>query len=390
MPYPPYVKVTGRFTVEVSALVGAGSLGNYNQIATAKIVLPSDQGKIVTVEGVPIITGNSLKHWHSVYLADNYVALGGKLLNIFCKHGIGVRGYTVDSNFNNPREATSEMEAILDICNDVHGLLVPNKQLKRDSLVEFSNAIPVLTQDNLDNASKFAIQHNRVVPASLAGSEEEEEGVTMMVFKQENASVALYGFAVNMELGWILRPRYEGDGSIVDVSDRIGSRQQESKTDIIVEERKRRARAAMLALFDLIVGFGSKKARALPIAKPVELMVVVSRVPIPNLVHAAYPDYASLSLQMLAGFCGGSEKCDQIHVHCYNVKGCEKINAVEVKKHTQLDELIISVVNEVVEIIGEEKVEKVAKVETKEEKKQLEEKTTSENAQKTRKRRKSE
>ncbi|MGC8983588.1 MAG: type I-A CRISPR-associated protein Cas7/Csa2, partial [Desulfurococcaceae archaeon] len=168
MPYPPYVKVTGRFAIEVSALVGAGALGNYNQVATAKIVLPTSDGKIVTYEGVPIITGNSLKHWHAVYLADNYVALGGKLLNVFCKHGIGVRGYTVDSDFNNPKESSVEAEAIVDVCNDIHGFLIPRQQLKRDSLVEFSNAIPVLIQDNLVNASKFAIQHNRVVPASLA------------------------------------------------------------------------------------------------------------------------------------------------------------------------------------------------------------------------------
>ncbi len=86
MTYPPYVKVAGRFTVEVSALTGSGNIGNYNQVATAKIVVP-DGNTYRVYDGVPIITGNALKHWHAVYLAQEYVKLGGSLLNILCKHG---------------------------------------------------------------------------------------------------------------------------------------------------------------------------------------------------------------------------------------------------------------------------------------------------------------
>ncbi|WP_244263081.1 hypothetical protein [Saccharolobus islandicus] len=42
---------------------------------------------------VPVLTGNSLEHWHSVYLAEVYTTLGGKHANELCKAGIGLRGY---------------------------------------------------------------------------------------------------------------------------------------------------------------------------------------------------------------------------------------------------------------------------------------------------------
>ncbi|MGB9622233.1 MAG: type I-A CRISPR-associated protein Cas7/Csa2 [Candidatus Bathyarchaeia archaeon] len=339
MVYPPYVKVSGRFTVEVSALVGAGVLGNYNQIATAKIVLPMSSGKMITYEGIPIITGNSLKHWHSVYLAENYVNLGGKLLNILCKHGIGVRGYEYSaSEFTKLTKAENESEAIKDLCNDIHGFLIPDKQLKRDSLVEFSNAIPVLNEENLENVSKFAIQHNKVVPKQVKEQMKEE---TMMVYKQEYASMPLYGFAVGMDLGWILRPRYEGSGGIVQLPTNFD----------VNNERALRAKSAVLALFNLIMGSGSKQARALPIVKPIELMITVSKVPVPNLVHGAYNDYVNLSIALLSAYYdmfGGNRA---ISVHCYGISNCPKIGELQPKQYESLNGLIKNVVSDVESMI---------------------------------------
>jgi len=335
--YPPYVKVSGKFTVEVSALVGASALGNYNQIATAKVVLPLGNGKVVAYEGIPIITGNSLKHWHSVYLAENYVNLGGKLLNVLCKHGIGVRGYKKDiSSFDSNFEAAnSESEAILDLCNDIHGFLIPDKQLKRDSLVEFSNAIPVLTEENLENVSKFAIQHNKVVPRQV----KDKTGETMMPFKQEYASVPSYGFAASMDLGWILRPRYEGNGSVVQLPQGIDAN----------VERRLRAKSSVLALYNLLMGSGSKQARALPIVKLTELMIVVSNAPIPNLVHGAYVDYAKLSMEILSAYYNAfnKNKSISINVHCYGIKDCVSVGNLQPKVHQSLDSLIESVIDDV-------------------------------------------
>jgi CRISPR-associated protein Cst2 len=347
MPYPPFVRVSGRFTVEVSALVSSGNIGNYTQIATAKLVLLNG----TAYEGVPIITGNSLKHWHAVYLVENYVSLGGKYANILCKHGIGVRGfkYDVDSfdKIDKNNYANTEQEAIIDICNDIHGFLIPDKQLKRDSIVETSNAIPVLTEDNLENVSKFAIQYNRVAPNVIKDKLGEEYG--MMPFKQEHASVPLFGFAMSMDLGWILRPRYEGDGSIV--------LELPNKKDNVVEERKRRARAALLAVLNLITGSGSKQARSLPIIGVQELMIVVSNVPIPKLVHAAFDNYAAQTIDALRIYASNINGAE-IHVHCYSasskpINGCEQRSSdkVQMHSHSSLEDMFNNVINETLSIM---------------------------------------
>ena len=343
MPYPPFVRVSGKFTVEVSALVSSGSIGNYTQIATAKLVLLNG----AAYEGVPVITGNSLKHWHSVYLVENYVSLGGKYANILCKHGIGLRGLKHDINsfdkISKDSYADSEQEAIIDVCNDIHGFLIPEKQLKRDSIVEVSNAIPVLTENNLENVSKFAIQYNRVVPNTVSnklGEGQEKQG--MMVFKQEHASVPLFGFAMSMDLGWILRPKYEGDGSFISIPG----------VDIN-EERKRRAKAALLAVLNLITGSGSKQARSLPIIGVQELMIVASNVPIPKPVHAAFENYATQTIDALRIYANNVNDA-KIYVHCYSasgkpINGCEQKqdNKVQVRNHSSLEDMFNSVINEV-------------------------------------------
>ncbi|MGC8543875.1 MAG: DevR family CRISPR-associated autoregulator, partial [Vulcanisaeta sp.] len=237
-----------------------------------------------------------------------------------------------DSNF---KAADHESEAILDLCNDIHGFLIPDKQLKRDSLVEFSNAIPVLTEENLENVSKFAIQHNKVVPRQVTDKTME----TMMPFKQEYASVPLYGFAASMDLGWILRPRYEGNGSVIQLLQGIDAN----------AERKLRAKSSVLALFNLLMGSGSKQARALPIVKLTELMIIVSNAPIPNLVHGAYADYAKLSMEILSAYYNAfnKNKSISINVHCYGIKDCVSVGNLQPKVPQSLDSLIKSVIDDI-------------------------------------------
>jgi CRISPR-associated protein Cst2 len=282
-------------------------------------------------------------------LVENYVSLGGKYANILCKHGIGLRGlkHDVDSfdKISKDSYANSEQEAIIDVCNDIHGFLIPEKQLKRDSIVEVSNAIPVLTEDNLENVSKFAIQYNRVVPYTVSKNlGEGQEGQGMMVFKQEHASVPLFGFAMSMDLGWILRPKYEGDGSIVS--------ELPNKDDNVTEERKRRAKAALLAVLNLITGSGSKQARSLPIIGVQELMIVVSNVPIPKLVHAAFDNYAAQTIDALRIYANNVNDA-KIYVHCYSasgkpINGCEQRqdNKVQMHSHSSLEDMFNNVINE--------------------------------------------
>lgn len=345
----PYVKITGVVEVEVSALTGAGNIGNYNMHATARIV-HGDK-----VYEVPVMTGNALKHWHAYYMAQVYRSLGGSNLNEFCEKGIGLRGYTVESKLNNPTPAGSELDAIKDLCNDVHGFLIPERQIRRDSLVRFSFAIPVLNDVNLQIASKFAITHNRVDPRSPAvvgekteGKSEtrnerkteekakarEERGTEMMIFKQEYSS-ALYGLSASFDLTYICEPMYSNGQSMCNG-----------------EEKPRRVKSAILALIPLLIGAASKQARALPVMRPRDLLAVLADKPIPNLVNGAYPDYVKKSVQIVLNYCKGLGICQEvdsragqktseaeakstIQIYCYSERGlCEK--AEETNKYLGL------------------------------------------------------
>lgn len=281
MPYPPYVRVSARVSVETSVLTGSGSIGNYNTHAIATVIFKrgTDPPKVYEV---PVITGNAIKHWHALYLAETYEALGGKNLNDLCRKGIGARGYDVKASISGAKlqKAGSEEEAIKDLCNDIHGFLNPDQQNKRDSLVKVSFGIPILEEEVLEVASKYSVTHNRVIPVKNV----EEE---MMVFKQEYSSI-LYGFSMSMNLGMTLIPMYSG-GAV-------------SGIDNIDNERKLRIRASLLALLPLLQGSASKQARALPISRVEELLIVLSKLPVPNIVHAAYPDYLERSIELMKGY----------------------------------------------------------------------------------------
>jgi len=279
-----YVRVSGRFVAEVSVLTGSDTIGNYNTHSIARVTLMKD-GQFRSYE-VPVVTGNSLKHWHSVYLAKVYESLGGSELNEFCKKGVGMRGYTKDATFDKPNVANDEEEAIKDLCNDIQGFLIPNKQIKRDSLVKFSFGIPVLDENILEHVSRFSVTHNRVSPVKAKSErEEKEEKSQMMIFKQEYSTSPLYGFAVSMDLVYVMQPIYQKGSGNVDN-----------------KEVERRKKASILALLYIFTGIGSKQARALPVSEVKELLVAVSEKPIPNLVHGSYPDYVDKSIDILLSY----------------------------------------------------------------------------------------
>jgi CRISPR-associated protein Cst2 len=300
--YPPYIRLSTRVIVEVSVLTGSGTIGNYNTHAMATVILKRDSDPPRIYE-VPVITGNALKHWHAVYLAETYEALGGRSLNDLCRRGIGARGYTSDSKFSKKLVAAqSEAEAIKDLCNDIHGFLNPEQQIKRDSLVKVSFGIPVLEEEILEAASKYSVIHNRVIPKEVLRE------VEMMIFKQEYSSI-LYGLSLSMNLGMTLRPMYSGE--------------EVSGIQNIDNERKLRVKASILALLPLLLSTASKQARALPISRVEEVLLVVSQLPIPNIVHASYPDYIKSSIELVRGYVSGvssETKASSVntYIYCYS------------------------------------------------------------------------
>ncbi|MEM4913025.1 MAG: DevR family CRISPR-associated autoregulator [Desulfurococcaceae archaeon] len=338
----PYIRIAGQLEVQVSALTGAGSIGNYNMHAVARIVHKD------RVYEVPIMTGNAMKHWHAYYTAQVYQSLGGQKLNEFCKKGIGLRGYTADSSLTSPREAGSESQAIEDLCNDLHGFLLPRGgraageeeeeeerksvkkrkrgeearevPVKRDSLIKFSFIIPVLDERNLEIVSKFAVTHNRVDPRPI-------EETQMMVFKQEYAT-ASYGFNSSLDLAYVCKPIYE-EVSAESMSLQKGSQkrfpQQEVSTMYCdVNEVARRVRSAILAFINLLLAPGAKQARALPIIKVKELFAVVANKPIPSVISGAYSDYMEKSLRILADYykalsaSGSKDDALELKIYCYS------------------------------------------------------------------------
>ena len=342
----PYVRVAGRFRVNVAVLTGAGTMGNYNMHATVRVVVEDG------VYEVPALTGNAFKHWHSVRAAEHYRALGGGGLNEYCAKGVGLRGKNLEGK--NPN---SECDAIQDFCNDIHGFLIPDKQLKRDSLVKFAFAVPVLSRAELERAQKFAVTHNRVDPfrrekAEQVNTPAKHEKTEMMVFKQEYSS-ARYGFSASLDLGLVLAPMY--DNCSVNV-------------ERIEEERALRRRAAVLGLFDVLSsGVGTRAARALPAVDLEEVVVAVSKFPIPALVHGSYPNYVDKSLDVLSAFAKVyGKKLDQTaslcgqksgsgegvpcvaSVVCYGVD-CREGGGLEVKKVEKFHDLVEDVLSAVLQ-----------------------------------------
>ncbi|BAA80224.1 CRISPR-associated negative autoregulator [Aeropyrum pernix K1] len=338
-----YVRVAGRVRVNVAVLTGHGTAGNYSMHARARVYCCGDSSKVYEV---PVLTGNSLKHWHAYYAAQVYQALGGSMLNELCKRGIGLRGYNVDTNLEGERRlATRESEAIKDFCNDLHGFLIAERgrQLKRDSLARFSFAIPVLNNEVLENIEKFSVTHNRVDPLQRRRAGEEsnsqETGATeMMVFKQEYSS-GLYGISASFDLEYLCRPLYE--------SEEGGSACDE-------EERMRRARASLLALAYLLGGAASKQARALPIAMVEELVVAVCNKPVPNAVHGSYENYVEKTASLLKSVTESLGDGASCILHCYpeGICGGYGSDKLKIKEYRDLGTLLKEAADHASELVG--------------------------------------
>jgi CRISPR/Cas system-associated protein Cas7 (RAMP superfamily) len=93
-------------------------------------------------------------------------------------------------------------------------------------------------------------------------------------------------------------------------------------------------------------GVGSHTARALPIADLEEMVVAVDDVPIPALVHGAYPDYVEKSLDMLSAFAKALNR--SIRVVCYNAECGKKpgLDVQSVRSFSEFVEGVLKIVDE--------------------------------------------
>ncbi len=263
-----YVRVSGRAIVNVHSANAEGSVGNYMGLSKMFIVRRKEDGYEV-MEDV-VISGNMVKHWHAVRTVERLKEQGYQAICDTCKRYVMYRStLQYDDEFDFVKNCAIE---------DLHGFLQPDKQVRRESIVKFAFMIPVEDM----RAEYAAVTHNRVVTTEKGSIPSREQA--MMVFKREYAS-GLYGFLCSMDLAYVGK-------SLAD---------PENKEKILpIEERKLRAKCAVIALADLLTGrFGAAASRAIPVVKVVELVCAVSKQPLPNLVHGFYRDYLEESARML-------------------------------------------------------------------------------------------
>lgn len=266
-----YVRLAGRVRVNTASLNAQGTVGNVIELARAHILLRTERG--YELMEMPVVTGNSLKHWHFVHFVSMYSELGGKNLCEYCKRLMGYRS---------PDKQGKDEEYFVRKCagEDIHGFLQPENNVRRESLVKMSFLLPVE-----DLETRFdTITHNRVVVSERGTIEEGERG--MMLFKRQYAS-AVYGFSMVLDLEYVGRLLYDANHRAV-VDD---------------EEIKRRSKAALLALVPLLSGdMGASRSRAQPAWRVEELIAAWSQKPIPPLTHGHYKDYVEQFVRMLATY----------------------------------------------------------------------------------------
>ena len=260
-----YVRVSGRAIINIHSANAEGAVGNYMGLAKMFLVRRTSEGYSVTEDVV--ISGNMLKHWHAVRFVEKLKENGYDKLCDYCKRFVMYRStMRYSDEFDFVKACAIE---------DLHGFLQPQKQVRRESLVKFSFALPV---EEL-KAEYSAVTHNRVVTTSEGRIPEEEQA--MMVFKREYAS-GLYGFQCIYDIEY------------------TGRSQSDPGKVLNVDERKIRAKAALLALGNVFSGiFGASSSRALPIIKVTEAISVVSKKPISNLTHGFFKDYIEDSINRI-------------------------------------------------------------------------------------------
>lgn len=264
-----HIRIAGRAFINVHSANAEGAVGNYMALSKMFILRRTGNGYEISEE--PVISGNMLKHWHAVHMVDLLKSSGYNKICPYCSRHIMYRS----PDKNKKDEADFVKDCAIE---DVHGFLQPDVQIRRDSIIKFSFMLPV----EETRTEYGAITHNRVVieeTGKISGDEK-----AMMVFKREHAS-GIYGFSISGDLSYIGKP--------------LSDPENRNKW-LALEERKIRVEATMLALISLLSGrFGAAISRAMPVFRLSEIILAISKQPIPNLVHGFYYDYAEESTKIL-------------------------------------------------------------------------------------------
>jgi CRISPR-associated protein Cst2 len=255
--------------VNVHSANAEGAVGNYMALSKMFIIRRSGNGYEISEE--PVISGNMLKHWHAVNMVDLLKSSGYDKICQYCARHVMYR--------SPDKSKKDELEFIRSCAiEDLHGFLQPDVQVRRESLMKFSFMLPV---EDLKTEYE-AVTHNRVVIEESGKIPSEE--AAMMVFKREHAS-GIYGFLISGDLAYVGKPLADPENTGKWIS---------------LEERRLRAETAILALINLLSGkFGAASSRAMPAIKVSEIIVAISKHPIPNLVHGFYYDYVEESVKIL-------------------------------------------------------------------------------------------
>ncbi len=316
-----YVRISGRLLINAASMNAQGVVGNVVELTKIHLALPKDSG--YDIVEVPAVTGNSLKHWHFVHFVEEYKRLGGSSLCRDCKRGIGYR----------TRDKKDEDEAsyIKDCAGeDLHGFLMPDLQVRRESLIKFSFLVPV--EDLLEH-SIDTVTHNRVVIDEKGRIEAE---AAMMLFKRQYAS-SIYGISATLDLGLIGTRLYSADKSLT----------------IDPKEAVLRAKAALLAFIPMFSGkLGANMSRSLPAESVEQLLVASSNHPIPLLMNGMYLDYAERSVRTLNNYCKATGV--KATLHTYRVKLPEDLvkslaENVQLKSYDEWSDIFHGLVGEVEE-----------------------------------------
>ncbi|MBS7612291.1 type I-A CRISPR-associated protein Cas7/Csa2 [Candidatus Bathyarchaeota archaeon] len=267
-----YVRLSGRIRINAASLNAQGTVGNLLEITKLRILVKRDES-YEPVE-VSAVSGNTMKHWHFVHFIDQYLQNGGNDLCDDCKRGVAFRTRFKKGNdeANYIKECAAE---------DVHGFLMPDTQVRRESLVKFSFLLPV---EELFEHPIDTITHNRVI-IDEGGKIEGQAG--MMIFKRQYAS-DIYGFSFLADLADIGLRLYSADKRPIYDSD----------------ERKRRAKSAILAFIPMLSGLlGANISRSLPALQVEELLVAYSRDPLPLTTHGFFKNYVEETMHTIGGYC---------------------------------------------------------------------------------------
>lgn len=316
-----YVRLGGRIRINAASLNAQGTVGNLVEITKLRILVKRTN-EYEPIE-VSAISGNTIKHWHFIHFVDIYLRSGGTKLCKDCERGVAFR-----TRFN---RGDDEAEYIKECAaEDVHGFLMTERQVRRESLVKFSFLLP--TEESLEHPID-TITHNRVI-VDEKGKIESETG--MMLFKRQYAS-DIYGFSFIADLS--------------DIGLRLYSAEKKSVYD--GNERKIRAKATISAFIPLLSGImGANISRALPVLQTEELVVICSQNPLPPVTHGFFKNYVYESINTVKEYCKALKINAKIMTYGLNIseeatKGCEEIN---VKSYSTWQEIFSDILKEIEQI----------------------------------------